>query len=197
MAREIGDRPQPEEIYGQLPDWVIRDFIQKGTIKITPLIDNWEQKVSPTTYDFHLGTELKLLKPSNVPIDPQIGVTDDDYETVNLLEGPYIFKPGEFLIGKTLERLTLPSDIQGRLDGKSSLARIAVGVEVSSARFDPGWDNNPVLELTVGPRPVILRAGMPICAFAFDRLMQPVEKAYNGRYKNGTVRSEVQVDYKI
>lgn len=196
MARELGERPNPEDIYGQLPDWVIKDYIQRGIIRIEPLLDNWETKVDPTTYDFHLGTVLQVLKPSDVPIDPQVGVTPEDYEEVDLLKEPYILRPGGFVIGRTLETLVIPDDIQARLDGKSSLARIAVGVHVTAARFDPGWNKPPVLELTCGPRPVILRAGMPICAFAFDRLMAPVEKPYGGRYNNGAVHSLVHRDYK-
>ncbi len=196
MAKEFGERPAPEEMFGQLPDWAIKYFIKNGIIQITPLLDNWENKVDPTTYDFHLGPKLQVLKPSDIPIDPQVGVTEEDYEEVDLLSGSYILNHNGFVVARTLETLVIPDYIEARLDGKSSLARIGVGAHVTSARFDPGWNKPPVLELTnPGPRPVILRAGMPVCAFAFNKLMWPVEKPYNGRYKDGAVHSLVHQEF--
>lgn len=195
MAREFVNHPHSEEIHGPLPDWVIKDYLKKGIIQIDPLLDNWEEKIDPTTYDFHLGMVLQRLKSSELPIDPLVGVTPEDYEDIDISENPYTFRNGDFVIARTLETLVLPDDIQARLEGKSSLARIGVGVEITSARFDPGWNKQPVLELTnSGPRPIILRAGMAICAFSFYRLEWPVDKSYNGRYKGGTVHSLIHKD---
>ncbi|OGM05792.1 dCTP deaminase [Candidatus Woesebacteria bacterium GWB1_43_5] len=193
---EIDNRLPIEAVYGTLPDWAIRDYIQKRKIIISPLLIDWEKKVDPVSIDLRLGIKIKILRQSEIPIDPRVGVTEEDYEEIDLLDkGSYVFNPGQFVIAETLERVTLPSDVKGVMEGKSSLARVGVGVFVTSARFDPGWDGNPVLELTnSGNRPFILLPEMKICAFSFERLMASAEEPYHGRYTRGDVHSLIHVD---
>lgn len=194
--RDFGGIKDLDKVYGTLPDWAILGHIYRGDIKISPFPDNLEDVVGHVSIDLRLGTEIKKLKPSNVPIDLRNGVSEEDYECIDLSSGePYIFKPGDFIIAKTHERITLPNNIKGVMEGKSSLARIGVGVFVTAARFDPGWDGNPVLELTnSGGRPFTLYPLMKICAFSFDKLTSSVDRPYNGRYVGGTVHSLVHKD---
>ncbi len=189
-------RLPPDAVYGSLPDWVIKYYIKNERIIVDPLEPNWEDRVDQLSINLRLGPIIKILKASGKPIDPRVGVDDNDYEHINLLEnGPFIFMPDTFILAETYERIVLPNDIKGNLEGKSSWARIGTGVYVSAARFDPGWDGKPVMELTqASPRPVLLTPGLSICAFSFVRLMAPVEKPYAGRYKDGTVRSLVHKD---
>ena len=46
----------------------------------------------------------------------------------------------------TLESVTLPADLVGWLDGRSSLARLGLMVHVTAHRIDPGWSGCIVLE---------------------------------------------------
>ena len=110
----------------------------------------------------------------------------DGRKAINLSDGdPFILEPGAFAIASTCEVLKLPDNIIGRLEGKSSLARLGILVHSTAARFDPGWDGAPVLELgNLGPKPAILYCGMAICAFTFEKLAFPVRRSYieTGRY---------------
>ncbi|MBI2594590.1 dCTP deaminase [Candidatus Curtissbacteria bacterium] len=107
-------------------------------------------------------------------------------------------EPGAFAITTTSEVLALPKDILGRLEGKSSLARLGILVHSTAARFDPGWNGAPVLELgNLGPKPAILYCGMPICAFTFEKLAAPVKMPYVGSRSDRYSGSKIAVPSKI
>ena len=168
---------------GIIPDWIIEKYIREGTIKITPLPKNWQDSVDQVSMDFHLGGHIKLFRGGTYRyIDTKRGLPDDAMEEVNLIDGdPFILEPGAFAIASTKEILKLPADILGRLEGKSSLARLGIIVHSTAARFDPGWNGAPVLELgNLGPKPAILYCGMAICAFTFEKIAAPVRMPYEG-----------------
>ena len=171
------------DVTGILPDWLIGECIEKGIIKISPLPKSWRKNIDQVSMDFHLGGDIKLFKAGAYRfIDTNRGLPDDAMEEINLKVGdPFILEPGAFAIATTQEVLKLPNDIIGRLEGKSSLARLGILVHSTAARFDPGWNGAPVLELgNLGPKPAILYCGMPICAFTFEKLGAPVKMPYAG-----------------
>lgn len=170
-------------VSGVLPDWMIESYIDDGSITIEPLSDNWREEIDQVSIDFHLGTNLKLFKSGTYRfVDTKRGLPQGAMEEVLLESGdPFILEPGAFAIASTSEVLKLPNDILGRLEGKSSLARLGILVHSTAARFDPGWNGAPVLELgNLGPKPAILYAGMSICAFTFEKLAAPVRMSYEG-----------------
>lgn len=187
-------------ITGILPDWVIAKYLKEGIIGIDPLPDNWRENIDQVSMDFRLGGNLKLFRGGTYRfVDTRKGLPEDAMEEVHLNEGdPFILEPGAFAIASTKEVLKLPSDIVGRLEGKSSLARLGILVHSTAARFDPGWNGAPVLELgNLGPKPAILYCGMPICAFTFEKIGAGVEMPYEGsrsdRYSGsrGAVASKI------
>ena len=178
-----GEKKSSGGFTGILPDWVIEKYIREGIIKITPLPKNWQDAIDQVSMDFHLGGHIKLFRAGTYRyVDTRRGLPEDAMEEVNLQEGdPFILEPGAFAIATTYELLKLPADIIGRLEGKSSLARLGIIVHSTAARFDPGWNGAPVLELgNLGPKPAILYAGMPICAFTFEKIGAPVKMPYEG-----------------
>lgn len=184
---EKAKAPKPlqagKNLTGILADWQIEDSIKKGLIKIDPLPSDWREQIDQVSVDFHLGTNIKLFRAGAYRfIDTKRGLPEDAMEEINLRDGdPFILEPGAFAIASTSEVLKLPADILGRLEGKSSLARLGILVHSTAARFDPGWNGAPVLELgNLGPKPAILYCGMAICAFTFERLAAPVKMKYEG-----------------
>lgn len=186
--REYGvERRSFEEMYGKLPDWAIVEAIERGIIQIEPLAPNWRETMGTVTIDFALGSEIQILRTNKVThFDVRQGVKDGDFEQFHIEDGePFILGPGDFVIAQTRQKLTLPDNIIGYMEGRSSLARVGVGIFVNAARFDPGWDNYPVLEMKgVAPVPVILYVGDAICGFSFERIMESADRAYakRGRY---------------
>lgn len=188
-------------VHGTLPDWIIKDYIKKGIIGIKNLVDDWEKDVDQVSMDFHLGH--RVLIPTmgrHIVIDIRKGVDSSMYEEVILKTGdPITIRPGQFFIGETMEVLTLPNNIIGRLEGKSSFARLGIVIHQTSARFDPGWDGPAALELrNNSDNDVVIYCGGKICAFAFEKLDVPVEKVWMKRtYRNNgnkTLHSMINKD---
>ena len=88
-------------------------------------------------------------------------------------------QPGDFVLAVTMERVKIPHDLLGRLEGRSSLGRLGIVVHSTASIFDAGWDGQCVLELgNLGRMPVALYPGMRICAMAFEQLSSPAEVPY-------------------
>jgi dCTP deaminase len=91
----------------------------------------------------------------------------------------FIMHPSELVLAITRERLELADDLVGRLEGRSSLARLGIIVHGTSNVFDAGWRGHPVLELgNIGRMPVALYPRMRICSFTFEELSSPAEVPY-------------------
>jgi dCTP deaminase len=200
---QMSERPRPslESIYGTLPDWALREYIKSGAIKIEPLASDWEERLGPVTIDFHLNGKILVPKSfTHSYIDVKKEGKIEDYEVVSLDPGgPHLLKKGQFIIAHTKERLSIPPDIIGRLEGKSSLARLGVVIHLTAGRFDPGWSEYPVLELkNNSDLDVFIYEGMEICAFSFERLMAPVERPWGpgDRYADGTMHSQINTDHR-
>lgn len=102
---------------------------------------------------------------------------------IEIEEGDALYiHPGELILGATMESVTVPDDLVGWLDGRSSLARLGLMVHVTAGRIDPGWQGQIVLEFyNNGKLPLALRPGMVICAMSFETLSSPAKRPYNKR----------------
>ncbi len=131
-----------------LSDGSIREALESGRIVIDPLGDN---AVQPSSVDVRLGDSFRVFANHRYPyIDVR---TDQDLtELVTATEDePFILHPGEFVLGTTLEKVTLPSDLVARLEGKSSLGRLGLLIHSSL----PGDVEIPFLyQGQVQPRPI-------------------------------------------
>ncbi len=94
-------------------------------------------------------------------------------------DGPFILHPGEFVLGQTLERITLPGDLVARLEGKSSLGRLGLLIHSTAGFVDSGFSGNLTLELSnVANLPIALYRGMKIGQISFFRMTSAVERPY-------------------
>lgn len=102
---------------------------------------------------------------------------------IEIAEGESLYiHPGELVLGATLESVTIPDNLVGWLDGRSSLARLGLMVHVTAGRIDPGWEGQIVLEFyNNGKLPLALRPEMVICAMSFETLSSPAKRPYNKR----------------
>jgi len=183
-----------------LCDKDIKRYISEGKIIVEPLPD-YNSQLGPCSLDLRLGTSFKIFKPSNYSyIDVYNGHSSEELmEEIVIKEGaPFIIQPREFVIAVTKERIVLPPDIMGRLDGRSSLGRLGLVVHSTAGRFDPGWDGKAVMEFgNLGIKPIILYGGMRICAMTFETLSAPAEIPYTKQIdhkyagQNGAVGSKI------
>ncbi|QJR82262.1 dCTP deaminase [Alteromonas pelagimontana] len=173
----------------RLCDRDIFQYLQEGKIKIDPTPDYSE--ISGVTVDIRLGNKFRVFEDHQAPFIDLSGPKAQVQEALNsvmsdeieLADGKAFFlHPGELALAVTYESVTLPDNIVGWLDGRSSLARLGLMVHVTAHRIDPGWSGNIVLEFfNSGKLPLALRPMMKIGALSFEVLSQSAEKPYSAR----------------
>jgi dCTP deaminase len=161
-----------------LSDRTIKEEIDKGRIIIDPLTPGC---IQPASVDLHLDKKLLAFKPQRHPayIDVRRSL-DHLQELVELDEdNAFFLNPGELVLASTLESITLPDDIVGRLEGKSSLGRIGLLINSTAGYVDPGWQGNLTIEISnVAKLPITLYYKMKIGQISFLRLTSPVDRLY-------------------
>jgi dCTP deaminase len=161
-----------------LSDRTIKEEIARGRILIEPLDSSC---IQPASVDIHLDKKLLVFRnwryPSYIDVKQSL---DNLTELVEIEEDkPFFLQPGEFVLASTLERITLPDDIVGRLEGKSSLGRIGLLIHSTAGYVDPGWKGHLTLELSnVAKLPITLYYRMKIGQVSFLRLTSAAEKPY-------------------
>ena len=125
--------------------------------------------------------DLAMVQPSSVDVR-----IDSLFRLFDNHKYPYIVHPGEFVLGATLELVTLPDDVAARLEGKSSLGRLGLLTHSTAGFIDPGFSGHVTLELSnVATLPIKLWPGMKIGQLCFFRLSSAAEHPYGtGAYLN-------------
>ncbi len=178
-----------------LSDKSIREYIKSGHIKIDPC--DLEQQLGTVGMDLRLSGSFRLFKTTHKTF---IDLTKEHFDTdTELIEIPigerFILHPGEFVLGMTIENVELPTNIVGRLDGRSSLGRIGIIVHSTAGRVDPGWKGRLTLEISnIGKLPIAIIPGMKFCYITFEELTTPVEKAYSGKYIGSKLPGASKID---
>ena len=163
-----------------LSDKSIRDEIASGRIGIDPFSHD---DVQPASVDLHLDDKVLVFRNSTAPyVDLRRDIPELNEMILIEDDEPFILHPGEFVLGNTLERITLSDSIVARLEGKSSLGRIGLLIHSTAGFVDPGWDGNLTLELSnVSRLPLTLYKGMPIGQISFQYLSTPAENPYGSK----------------
>jgi len=161
-----------------LPDHEIRKLLEEGKIGIEPLQDS---QIKSACVDLSLGSEFRAFRHSSEPyIDSKI--SKDHTDVTVMKDNRFILHPGEFVLGITKEKISLPADISGYIDGKSSLGRMGITAHITSGWIDPGFEGKLVLEITnLGKMPVVLYSDMKICKILFFTMTSASEVPYNKR----------------
>ena len=186
-----------------LSDRDIKTKLENKDIKISPMPD-LNIALGTVSVDLRLGGEFAVYKTTSKPyIDVKNAKTLDEVteKVVKTEKEAFVIHPREFVLGSTLESIELPTDLAGRLEGKSSLGRLGIVIHSTAGKVDPGFKGNLVLEITnIGTLPVMLYPGMRVCQLLFEQLSSPTTKAYTDRktskYKNQkkTVGSRVNME---
>ncbi|NLV79661.1 MAG: dCTP deaminase [Rhodococcus sp.] len=160
-----------------LSDRDIRAEIASGHLGIDPFDPDL---VQPSSVDVRLDSLFRVFNNTRYThIDP----AKQQDELTSLVEvpsnEPFVLHPGEFVLGSTMERCSLPADLAGRLEGKSSLGRLGLLTHSTAGFIDPGFDGHITLELSnVANLPIILWPGMKIGQLCLFRLTSPAEFPY-------------------
>jgi dCTP deaminase len=186
-----------------LSDREIQAALARGALRIVPIPPPpaW----SSTTVDLHLAGRLLLWKRSPKGRKSLVEPNHPDFDlplvqqrfgtTIDIPASGYVFRSQTFLLGWTVESLWLPhrSRLAARVEGKSKLARLGLGVHVTAPTIHAGFGYKPgdesypgsPLQLEIwnaGPLDIKLETNMPICQLIFEIVDGTPEKGYEGRF---------------
>ena len=160
-----------------LSDRDIKAEISSGRVKVEPFT---EAMVQPSSVDVRLDRFFRVFENHKYSvIDPSIEQPDLTREVAVAADEFFILHPGEFVLASTYEVITLPDDIAGRLEGKSSLGRLGLLTHSTAGFIDPGFSGHITLELSnVANLPVKLFPGMKIGQLCLIKLSSAAEHPY-------------------
>jgi dCTP deaminase len=160
-----------------LSDRTIREELDAGRIQIDPLDLTC---IQPSSVDLHIDRYFRVFRNHTLGYIDVKQNLEDLTELVEIAEeDAFILHPGEFVLGSTLERVALPTDLVARLEGKSSLGRLGLLIHSTAGFVDAGWDGQLTLELSnVANLPITLYPGMKIGQISFIRMTTPADVPY-------------------
>jgi dCTP deaminase len=160
-----------------LSDYTIKKKVADGTIRIEPYD---ESMVQPSSVDLTLDHRFLVFRNHTTGF---IDVKADLSELTEMVEAsdddPFMLHPGEFVLGSTSERVALPSNLVGRIEGKSSLGRLGLLIHSTAGFVDAGWDGQLTLEFSnVASLPITLYPGMKIGQISFIQMSTEAQSPY-------------------
>ena len=160
-----------------LSDRTIATAIADGRIGIDPYD---AALLQPSSVDVRVDREVPRVPQRALPVHRRQGAAGRaDRAGGDRRRRPFILHPGEFVLGSTLERITLPDDLVARLDGKSSLGRLGLLIHSTAGFIDPGFDGHVTLELSnVANLPITIYYGMKIGQISFMQMTEPASAPY-------------------
>ena len=166
-----------------LSDRSLREQLDAGRIVIDPLD---ESLIQPSSVDVRISHLFRVFRNHSRGV---IDVKEDMSNLTEPIEMPvgadgigdeaFMLHPGEFVLGSTYERIAVPDDLVGRVEGKSSLGRLGLLIHSTAGFIDAGFDGHITLELAnVASLPITLYPGMKIGQISFMEMTSPADKPY-------------------
>jgi dCTP deaminase len=162
-----------------LSDRTLREQLAAGRIVIDPLD---ESLIQPSSIDVRISNLFRVFRNHTRAVLDVKEDLRDLTEPIEMPEDgskPFMLHPGEFVLGSTHERIAVPDDLVGRVEGKSSLGRLGLLIHSTAGFIDAGFDGHITLELAnVASLPITLYPGMKIGQVSFMQMTTPAENPY-------------------
>jgi len=174
-----------------LSDRTLREQLAAGRIVIDPLD---ESLIQPSSIDVRISNLFRVFRNHTRGVIDVKQDMDDLTELIEIAEhggDPFILHPGEFVLGSTLERIAVPDDLVGRVEGKSSLGRLGLLIHSTAGFIDAGFDGHITLELAnVASLPITLYPGMKIGQVSFMQMTGAAENPYGSGAKGSKYQGQ-------
>ncbi len=156
----------------------ILEEIKKKHIRISPFK---KENIGPASIDLTLSHEFHIFpEPREIVLSEK---TDAEKITSLKKQKSIILQPGDFILAKTTEKITLPQDICGLLSGRSRFARMGLLIDVTAFFIHPGISNRQVFEIkNISHNSIILSEGLKIAQLILVRTEGKAK--YVGKFKN-------------
>jgi len=150
---------------------IILEEIKAGRIRIEPFC---EENLGPASYDVTLDNKIRVFKSHIAEVDIlDVAIDTSILEKITQkieIQDYYPLRPGELVLGITKEKITLPEDICGWIQGRSRFARIGLMIHVSASFIQPRSSNKQVFEIYNASKNIIkLKSGIKIAQIIFER----------------------------
>jgi len=160
-----------------LSDRDLRKLLSEGLLRIDPIYD-WQ--IGPTSIDLHLGESLTKYSSERLELGRTaaagIDVPFDERDG-------YVLAAGGFILGVTLEKITMPNGYQGFIETKGDVARAGLQVHNGDGHVDPGSDHVITLEISNhNTIPLVLYPRILVCQLFVHRLTSKCDRPYCGKY---------------
>ncbi|EEZ93296.1 MAG: deoxycytidine triphosphate deaminase [Candidatus Parvarchaeum acidiphilum ARMAN-4] len=157
-------------------------LLDSKTLQIAPLNEN---QIGPGSVDLRLGYIFRVFKKINkvVTVDDNTNYKDLTEEITTKKGENFLIQPGELVHAVTIEKVSLPSNISARIDGRSRFARLGLLTHVSSGFMQPGTSGKIVLEMAnLSPIALAIKPNTKICQIVFEELKGSAK--YSGKFKD-------------
>ncbi len=159
-----------------LSDNDIRKLMGEKKLSISPFS---EEQIGPASVDLTLSNKFWKFKKKYIKRRVDLLEIDFKEATEPLSCDSLELAPGEMCLGLTEEKLTLPPNLMGHLEGRSRYARMGLAVHVTSSLVQPGSDNRQVLEIVnLSPSKLVIHKGMRISQVVFELMESPTSRPY-------------------
>ncbi|MAH06871.1 dCTP deaminase [Candidatus Pacearchaeota archaeon] len=175
-----------------ISDRTIKELLEKKDLIIEPLNP---ESLQPASIDLSLGKGFLVVDHHQVK-----HLTLEDPVPYRKIEGSsVIIPPHHFLLATTKEKIKLPPNISGKVEGRSSIGRRGLFIQ-NAGWIDPGFEGNITLELyNANESPLEIKSDRRICQLILDYTDKPVLNPYKGKYQKqtGTTGSMVHKDVEL
>jgi dCTP deaminase len=160
-----------------LSDRSIREAIASGRLGIDPFDPSL---IQPASIDVRLDNKFLVFRNTKRAFIDVKQPADDLMELLEVApDEPMFLHPKEFILGSTIERVRIPDDLVGRLEGRSSLGRLGVVIHSTAGFLDPAFEGNVTLENSnLANLPIALYPKMRIGQISFVQMTTPADKPY-------------------
>jgi len=178
-------------LYMILSDKSIKEKIKTGEISISPFS---QDSLQPASYDLHLDSNIMYFNTDGNNIIDVKKPVDDLMVKTQISDSGFVIEPHQLVLANVIEITGVDSKHVGRLEGKSSLARIGLIIHATAGFLDPGNKLRLTLEMVnLSPLPIRIYAGMKIAQIAFEELDTPCEKPYGSKSLNSKYVGDLTV----
>ena len=170
----------------------IIEEIRDGGLRLAPMVEY--NQIAASSIDLRLSGSFTLpIKPGSgisITVDPEVSSPEDAFtqygEEVSVpMGGKFELKPGDFVLGYTLERVELPNYLAARIEGRSRLARFGVSVHQTAPTVHARFRGQLRLEISnIGPFTVLLEPGSRFCQLIIERLDSPAQEILPSQWQD-------------
>jgi len=174
-----------------LSDKSIKEKINTGEISISPFS---QDSLQPASYDLHLDKNIMYFNTDENNIIDVKKPVDELMIRTQISDSGFVIEPHQLVLANVIEITGVDSKHVGRLEGKSSLARIGLIIHATAGFLDPGNKLRLTLEMVnLSPLPIRIYVGMKIAQIAFEELDTPCEKPYGSKSLNSKYVGDLTV----